>query len=111
MRRRHVCLTGKAAQVTSASVQIYGYQSMKEGSASEQILGRVAKSSGQKLVLGTKFFTVRLTPLLHGAGVFNLHTSSMYITYTILLIVPETLSLCRYPGRMFSLGEVTSISM
>ncbi|EIE23381.1 oxidoreductase [Coccomyxa subellipsoidea C-169] len=43
------------------TAEIYGYQSMKEGSASEQILGRLAKSSDQRLVLGTKFFTVPWT--------------------------------------------------
>ncbi len=41
---------------------------MKEGSASEQILGRLAKSSDQRLVLGTKFFTVPWTNVLIGGG-------------------------------------------
>ena len=40
------------------TLQVYGYQSMKEGASSEQIVGRVAKESGQHCVLGTKFFTV-----------------------------------------------------
>ncbi len=50
------------SNVVSAS-QVYGYQSMKEGASSEQILGRVAKEAGQQTVLGTKFFTVRLLML------------------------------------------------
>jgi len=49
-------------------MQIYGYQSMKDGSASEQLLGRLAKSSDQSLVLGTKFFTVPWTNVLIGGG-------------------------------------------
>ena len=49
-------------------VQIYGYQSMKDGLSSEQILGRLAKSTDQRLVLGTKFFTVPWTNVLIGGG-------------------------------------------
>ena len=43
--------------IAVSALQVYGYQSMKEGASSEQILGRVAKESGQHCVLGTKFFT------------------------------------------------------
>ena len=53
-----------ALSLTGMSLQVYGYQSMKEESASEQILGRLAKESGQPCVLGTKFFTVRYQPTL-----------------------------------------------
>ncbi len=41
---------------------------MKDGSSSEQILGRLAKSKNQRLVLGTKFFTVPWTNVLIGGG-------------------------------------------
>ncbi|CAK0783320.1 hypothetical protein CVIRNUC_006519 [Coccomyxa viridis] len=50
------------------TAEVYGYQSMKEGSASEQIVGRLAKESGQPCVLGTKFFTVPWTNVLIGGG-------------------------------------------
>ncbi|KAK9905483.1 hypothetical protein WJX75_000705 [Coccomyxa subellipsoidea] len=50
------------------TAEIYGYQSMKEGSSSEQILGRLANSSDDRLVLGTKFFTVPWTNVLIGGG-------------------------------------------
>lgn len=41
---------------------------MKEGKASEQILGRLARTSDRPLVLGTKFFTVPWTNVLIGGG-------------------------------------------
>ncbi|BDA47314.1 Uncharacterized oxidoreductase At1g06690, chloroplastic [Coccomyxa sp. Obi] len=50
------------------TAEIYGYQSMKDGSSSEQILGRLAKPRDQRLVLGTKFFTVPWTNVLIGGG-------------------------------------------
>ncbi|CAL5220745.1 g2805 [Coccomyxa viridis] len=50
------------------TAEVYGYQSMKEGASSEQIVGRVAKESGQHCVLGTKFFTVPWTNVLIGGG-------------------------------------------
>ena len=52
----------------TAYVQVYGYQGIKSGTQSEQILGRLAKTSSKPLVIGTKFFTVPWTNFLIGGG-------------------------------------------
>ena len=49
-------------------VQVYGYQSIKGGAQSEQILGRLAKTSPEPIIIGTKFFTVPWTNFLIGGG-------------------------------------------
>ncbi len=48
--------------------QVYGYQGVKSGTQSEQILGRLAKASSSPVVVGTKFFTVPWTNFLIGGG-------------------------------------------
>jgi aryl-alcohol dehydrogenase-like predicted oxidoreductase len=47
-------------ELGACNLQVYGYQSLKNQASSEQILGRLARESGQQYVLGTKFFTVSL---------------------------------------------------
>lgn len=64
---------------TDKSLQVYGYQSIKKGQSSEQLLGKFAKQAPetpQPLVVGTKFFTVPWTNVLVGGG-FRLGRQSM----------------------------------
>ncbi len=49
-------------------VQVYGYQGIKSGNQSEQILGRLAKASPERIVIGTKYFTVPWTNFLIGGA-------------------------------------------
>ncbi|KAL3139425.1 hypothetical protein ABBQ38_003756 [Trebouxia sp. C0009 RCD-2024] len=61
------------------TAEVYGYQNIKKGQSSEQLLGRFAKQAPdtpQPLVVGTKFFTVPWTNLLVGGG-FRLGRQSM----------------------------------
>lgn len=60
-------------------LQVYGYQSIKNGQSSEQLMGRFVKGApkpAQPLVVGTKFFTVPWTNVLVGGG-FRLGRQSM----------------------------------
>lgn len=60
-------------------LQVYGYQSIKYGQSSEQLMGRFVKGApkaAQPLVVGTKFFTVPWTNVLVGGG-FRLGRQSM----------------------------------
>jgi len=53
------------------SAQIYGYESIKSGQSSENLIGKFAnksQSASQPLIVGTKFFTVPWTNLLVGGG-------------------------------------------
>ena len=59
--------------------QVYGYQSIKTGQSSENLVGRFVNSShstSQPLTVGTKFFTVPWTNVLVGGG-FRLGRQSM----------------------------------
>ena len=56
------------ADLLHAHGQVYGYQGVKSGTQSEQILGRLAKASSSPVVVGTKFFTVPWTNFLIGGG-------------------------------------------
>lgn len=59
--------------------QVYGYQSIKTGQSSENLVGRFVNSShstSQPLIVGTKFFTVPWTNVLVGGG-FRLGRQSM----------------------------------
>jgi len=61
------------------SVQIYGYESIKSGQSSENLIGKFAnksQSASQPLIVGTKFFTVPWTNILVGGG-FRLGRRSM----------------------------------
>ena len=52
-------------------LQVYGYQSIKTGQSSEQLIGRFVKAASeapQPLIVGTKFFTVPWTNVLVGGG-------------------------------------------
>lgn len=71
--------SGSATFNRQNSLQVYGYQSIKKGQSSEQLLGKFAKQAPEKpqpLVLGTKFFTVPWTNVLVGGG-FRLGRQSM----------------------------------
>lgn len=46
--------------------QVYGYQGIKSGNQSEQIVGRLAKAAPGRVVIGTKYFTVPWTNFLIG---------------------------------------------
>ena len=53
--------------------QVYGYQGIKSGTSSEQLVGRCladtdAASLASPLVIGTKFFTIPWTNFLVGGG-------------------------------------------
>ena len=61
------------------SAQVYGYESIKSGQSSENLIGKFAntsQSASQPLIVGTKFFTVPWTNLLVGGG-FRLGRRSM----------------------------------
>ena len=58
---------------TRAWPQVYGYQGIKCGTSSEQIVGRCladtdTASLASPLVIGTKFFTIPWTNFLVGGG-------------------------------------------
>ncbi|KAA6425383.1 MAG: hypothetical protein FRX49_04876 [Trebouxia sp. A1-2] len=61
------------------TAEVYGYQSIKSGQSSENLIGKFAnksQSASHPLIVGTKFFTVPWTNLLVGGG-FRLGRQSM----------------------------------
>lgn len=60
------------------AVQVYGYESIKKGLSSEQLVGRFTKSlpAGKAApVVATKFFTIPWTNLLVGEGLRSFMSS------------------------------------
>ena len=62
--------------MSSLAFQIYGYQGIKSGKSSENLVGRFASQASSPVVIGSKFFTVPWTNALVGGG-FRLGRKSL----------------------------------